>query len=331
MSNSKNDFPFLDILFEKEEVLKDFGRYKVQPDFGEGTVLIYTLFPGFYLAVSNFNLKNHFFYNPVNNQISRPFIKMEYCLSGEYRFRGTKGNIGVVEKGDCACYAGLDTFSEVEFRDGHCSLVGLFCYPDEFKITLKHDWGDSGAILDEYYRGIIKRKEYLITKWDLQSTNLLDEVRNFAARGDPVSLRLRTMELFMLEINLFLKNKKNKKKYYSRSHMDRVARIKKIIDENYYKNFTVEDLSARGGINSSYLKNIFRERYGNSIYSYKKSLRLSKAETMLIETELPVYEIVQAVGYADAGKFAKAFKEHYFLTPFEYRTRKRFDQCHPEK
>ena len=82
----------------------------------------------------------------------------------------------------------------------------------------------------------------------------------------------------------------------------------------------MEDLSADEGINSSYLKTIFKERYGNSIYSYKKALRLSNAETMLIETKLPIYEIVQAVGYADAGKFARVFKEYYNYSPFTYRT-----------
>ncbi|MCK5153853.1 MAG: helix-turn-helix transcriptional regulator [Spirochaetales bacterium] len=101
--------------------------------------------------------------------------------------------------------------------------------------------------------------------------------------------------------------------------MDKVSRIKKIIDVNYNRNFTVEDLSAKEGINSSYLKIIFKERYGNSIYSYKKALRLINAESMLMESELPIYEIVHAVGYANAGKFARAFKEYYNFSPFTYR------------
>ena len=196
MSNFEKNFPFMNVLFGKGELKKDYTRYQVRHKFGEGSVSIYTLFPGFYLALNNFSLNNASFHNPVNGQISRPFIKMEYCLTGEYRFKGTKGRIGIVENGDCGCYAGTETFTEVEFKDGRCSSVGLFCYPDEFKTTLKHDWGDSGIRLDEYYQKINERKEYLITKRDLRSTNLLDEVQNFAVKGNPVSLRLRAMELF---------------------------------------------------------------------------------------------------------------------------------------
>ncbi|MCK5153854.1 MAG: hypothetical protein KAQ93_05795 [Spirochaetales bacterium] len=74
---------------------------------------------------------------------------------------------------------------QVKDKDGRCSSISLFCYPNEFKTILEHDWGDSGA--------------------------RLDEVQNFAVKEDPVSLRLRAMKLFMLEINLFLENRKKEK------------------------------------------------------------------------------------------------------------------------
>lgn len=319
MNNLERESLFLKILSEDGLVREGYIHYQIRRQFGKGYILLYPLFPGFYLSINNFQLKNPILKNYHHSTFSNSLLKFDYCLKGEYKFSSPEEKIGIVSQGDCGCYAGQNSFKKVEFKDGKCCSISLFCYLDKFKTALKQSWGDSGIRLDEYYRKILDREEFLITKNDPLCGQFLKEIQKIVAKGDPIPLRLRTIELFFREVDLFLKNKKKDKRFYSRIQLDKVARIKKNIDENYNKNFTVEDLSLKEGINTSYLKSIFKDKYGDSIYSYKKTLRLKKAEILLRETDLHIYEIVQAVGYTDAGKFTKAFRERYKFPPGAYR------------
>ncbi len=319
VNSLKKESFFLNVLSEKGVLRGGYIQYRIRPQYGDGSILLYPLFPGLYLSVNDFRLHNSQLENRHHSTSSKPFLKFDYCIRGGYRFSSPGDRVGIIGEEECGCYAGYDTFDTVEFVDGKCCSVSLFCYLDEYKSTLKQQWGDPGMKLDKYYNKICERDDFLITKNDPQCGQLLKEIQKIAALEDPVFLRLRTTELFFREVELFLNNKKKEKKFYSRIQLNKVARVKEFIDENYHLNFTVEDLSMREMINSSYLKTIFKERYGDSIHSYKKTLRLKKAQILLKETNMCIYEIVEEVGYSDVGKFTKAFKEFYNYPPGEYR------------
>ncbi len=311
---------FLNDLCDRKKEEKNCCRYKIRKELGYGEIRFHHIFPGLSVSISDFCLEKKYITISKSSDFSGNFIKMSYCLSGEYRFNGPDNRVGIVSKGEFGSYSGIDSFYKLEFIDKRYCTIGLLCYIDQFKKTLEDSWGYDGSILDLYYNKIIARSEYLIAKNDTKSLQLIQEIYNSAYNNDQITIRLKTVELFFREINLYLENKKQEKKYYLRSHIEKVARIKKRIDENYNRDFTVEDLSISEGINSSYLKTIFKDRYGDSIYSYKKNLRMKKAEVLLKETNMHIYEIVQEIGYTDAGKFTRSFKKIYNTTPGEYRS-----------
>ena len=52
---------------------------------------------------------------------------------------------------------------------------------------------------------------------------------------------------------------------------------------------------------------------------YLQNIRLKKAKTMLLETNLSVSEIAEQVGYHNKGYFYKIFTEKFGMTPAKYR------------
>ena len=67
------------------------------------------------------------------------------------------------------------------------------------------------------------------------------------------------------------------------------------------------------------LKSCFRQYHGCTITEYIQQRRMSRGEQLLTETDLPIGQIAQSVGYRSASRFAELFRASTGLTPGEYR------------
>ena len=85
------------------------------------------------------------------------------------------------------------------------------------------------------------------------------------------------------------------------------------------RRFTIEELSRRYLINTTSLKEGFKQVYGLPIATYMKRYRICRAMELLRQTQEGILEIAARVGYRSASKFARAFEEEAGLSPSEYR------------
>ncbi|SFB49568.1 Helix-turn-helix domain-containing protein [Cohnella sp. OV330] len=69
----------------------------------------------------------------------------------------------------------------------------------------------------------------------------------------------------------------------------------------------------------NYLGLIFKEETGVSFSDYVVQARLEKAQELLKNTNLKIYEIADQVGYRNLNYFSKQFKDSFGLSPLEYR------------
>ena len=85
------------------------------------------------------------------------------------------------------------------------------------------------------------------------------------------------------------------------------------------KTANLKDLSKKLGYSDVYtgklVKNIFKKTFSALVQEY----RCIKAAELLLETEIPVEEIIKAVGYENESFFRKIFKEKYEKNPLEFR------------
>lgn len=79
---------------------------------------------------------------------------------------------------------------------------------------------------------------------------------------------------------------------------------------------TLEKISKMSGTK---LKNLFKEKYCQSITEYTQRKRMNVAETLLLNTELPIKEIAESVGYSSASKFSIYYKRYKGKLPSEVR------------
>ena len=98
-----------------------------------------------------------------------------------------------------------------------------------------------------------------------------------------------------------------------------LAEIEKEIKENYAQNLTLRELSQKYYVNSAYLGQLFRKKYGQSFKDYLNNYRIEQAAAKLLRTDDKIYQIAQNVGYKDLDYFINRFIAAKGCTPAKFR------------
>ena len=91
------------------------------------------------------------------------------------------------------------------------------------------------------------------------------------------------------------------------------------LTQNLSERVTIEELSRKYLMNTTTLKRVFKQVYGETIAAHMKKHRMEAAGTFLLKTQDDIAAIAQAVGYESQSRFTAAFKESYGMLPTEYR------------
>ena len=101
-----------------------------------------------------------------------------------------------------------------------------------------------------------------------------------------------------------------------------VDKLKSRIYENLSNaDFDISSQIKKIGFNSDYLRRCFKEASGETPLEYMTRLRVSMAESLLINNpQLSVKQISEACGFNDSFYFSTCFKKHSGYSPREYRS-----------
>lgn len=108
----------------------------------------------------------------------------------------------------------------------------------------------------------------------------------------------------------------------TRFYKKEVVECIRYIQNHYHEKVTLADLSASIGMSENYLCKIFKDDTGTSIIQYTHILRMEKAANLILENNLFLWEIAEAVGISDQFYFNRLFKKIYGMTPSQYRDTK---------
>lgn len=87
----------------------------------------------------------------------------------------------------------------------------------------------------------------------------------------------------------------------------------------YHSNITLSDLSKKFNRSNSHISHLFKKECGMTIRAYCNILKLKDAETLLLNTDLPVSEIAYDTGFNDVSYFIHTFKKYTGISPLRYR------------
>lgn len=94
---------------------------------------------------------------------------------------------------------------------------------------------------------------------------------------------------------------------------------KQHINENYNGSISLEEISSMVGFNPAYFSTMFKKETGENFMDYVIRIRIQNAKNYLLQTDLNVDDISNAVGYSDTKYFTKLFKKKTGLNPSEFR------------
>ena len=84
----------------------------------------------------------------------------------------------------------------------------------------------------------------------------------------------------------------------------------------------VADVADAIGISRTYLTSLFKHEMKVSPQEFLMNFRMERAGDLLRHTTWPIGEIAEEIGYADTMSFSKAFKNHFHMTPSQFRVLK---------
>ena len=98
-----------------------------------------------------------------------------------------------------------------------------------------------------------------------------------------------------------------------------VERARAYIHQHLHQDFSISDLCQELGVSRTRLYNIFQEETKMGIAKYILSVRMSQARSLLINTDMPIYEIANQVGFSDYNYFSRVYKKTFGQSPKTYR------------
>lgn len=91
------------------------------------------------------------------------------------------------------------------------------------------------------------------------------------------------------------------------------------IEENFFRELSLEEIADFLHISYSYASRIFKEYTGQNYSVYLENVRIERAKRLIKEDERSVEKIGSLVGYSNSNTFIKVFKKHTGTTPGRYR------------
>lgn len=137
-----------------------------------------------------------------------------------------------------------------------------------------------------------------------------------------------TFELFFLRIKaeelicrlLMELEKRDEKHLYALNihDIETIYKVKEQMLEQLETQPVIKELAVCANMSPSKLKRLFKQIFGNSIFSYYQEFRMKEAARLLKEEKLSVSDVGYQLGFTNLSHFSRVFKEHIGMKPKQY-------------
>lgn len=137
-----------------------------------------------------------------------------------------------------------------------------------------------------------------------------------------------TFKLFFMRVKaeelicrlLMALEKRNEKHLYPLNVQDveTIYKIREMMLEHLEIPPLTGNLAAKAGMSPTKLKRLFKQIFGDSLFSYYQEFRMKEAAFLLKENKYSVSEVGYKLGFTNLSHFSKIFKEHTGINPKKY-------------
>jgi AraC-like DNA-binding protein len=98
-----------------------------------------------------------------------------------------------------------------------------------------------------------------------------------------------------------------------------LADVFAVIEERYRGSLALRDVADAVSLTPGHLTTVVRRKTGRTVQSWITERRMAEARRVLVESDLPVTEVAEHVGFGDPGYFVRVFKQVHGTTPLAWR------------
>lgn len=174
-------------------------------------------------------------------------------------------------------------------------------------------------ILDDFYPNIPPRIHLRQTRvFEEYLFDLIDEHNR--PSGPSAFNELRQQWLFLRLFDLYLREAGYSLHIQGKGNAEVLAsRIKMYLDNNSTRRINLDELASTIHLDKSYMISVFKKVYHTTPLAYHQNIRIKRARSMLMYTNLTITEIAESTGFASIHDFDRVFRKIDGSTPSSYR------------
>lgn len=166
--------------------------------------------------------------------------------------------------------------------------------------------------------------EFELTRFELRNDLYLEYSELEVLENKKADMKLYRLQELCLERCLRTADAYREIRDNNSNKKEIVERIKTLVDENIMNSeLSVNFLAQNVYLSVSYLRSIFKDATGGTLSNYIIQKRVSKICSLLDDTDMPVAEIAERMGFNSKSYLFTFFKNYMGMTPNEYRKRDR--------
>lgn len=100
-----------------------------------------------------------------------------------------------------------------------------------------------------------------------------------------------------------------------------LQRVMRYIERHFQESLEQKAMAELCGMTAVRFSRVFKEVYGIGFQEFVQSKRMEHAHGLLLNSQMPISSVAYASGFKDPSYFTRAFRQHYGLSPREFRSR----------
>lgn len=201
------------------------------------------------------------------------------------------------------------------FYPGRTKFNSIFIGIDSDKLakTLGMNTGN------EIFRNIITSEQSILFE-ELLSPKIQQVAIEIIQADVPDSLtdfffKIKAEELICLTLKELFKRENPTTHALNQIDVQKIYKVRDIILNNIAAPPVIKHLASEVGMSESKFKRLFKQIFGDSLFSYYQKFRMKEASRLLKENKMTVSEVGFKMGFSNLSHFAKAFEEHIGIKP----------------
>ena len=282
---------------------------------GTGILYDYSIFPGIDLIFMDFNCSDIF---DEPNEM-RNVLEIRHYQEGrvEFEFEGDK--VFHLQQDEFCVNGMLNMPARYSFPFDYCSGLSLVLDKNSMTEVTRSQLALFQIDISVLEEDLDTAHQWYICKTPPSMCHVFEEL--YAAKEHETSqyFRIKVLELLYHATKL-RKEDRVAATYYAREHIEMVKRVRKAMLKDLSRSTPLEQFLRGEAISTVTFQTIFKQIYGRSPYAYLKHYRMNSAAVQLRESNESINQIALSLGYSNASKFARAFRDVFGVLPKDYRT-----------